>query len=73
MFTPPPQVCPGNHEAQFDFAPYLNRFTMPYNESNSSSPFYYSFDYGGVHFVMLDTEHDVSKGALNIEKYLLRF
>ena len=26
-------------------------------------PFWYSFDYGSVHFVMLSTEHDVTPGS----------
>ncbi|XP_078608235.1 uncharacterized protein LOC144880106 [Branchiostoma floridae x Branchiostoma japonicum] len=56
----PYMTCPGNHEAQFDFAAYRNWLHMPGNESGSSSPYYYSFDYLGVHFVGISTEHDLS-------------
>ena len=31
--------------------------------SQVNSPFWYSFDYGSVHFVMLSTEHDVTPGS----------
>ncbi len=31
--------------------------------SSVNSPFWYSFDYGSVHFVMLSTEHDVTPGS----------
>ncbi|XP_035678872.1 acid phosphatase type 7-like [Branchiostoma floridae] len=55
----PYMTCPGNHEAQFDFAAYRNWLHMPGNESGSSSPYYYSFDYLGVHFVGISTEHDM--------------
>lgn len=52
------------------------RFTMPGatlsavaedNDENHSwrenAPFWYSFDYGSIHFVMLSTEHDVTPGS----------
>ena len=28
-----------------------------------NSPFWYSFDYGSIHFVMLSTEHDATPGS----------
>lgn len=52
----PYMTCPGNHEAQFDFAAYLNWLPMP-GRQNAASNFYYSFDYIGVHFVSFSTEH----------------
>ncbi|XP_078618269.1 uncharacterized protein LOC144885921 isoform X2 [Branchiostoma floridae x Branchiostoma japonicum] len=55
----PYMTCPGNHEKQFDFAAYRNWLHMPWNESRSSSPYYFSFDYLGVHFVGISTEHDM--------------
>ncbi|CAH1253830.1 ACP7 [Branchiostoma lanceolatum] len=55
----PYMTAPGNHEEQFDFAAYRNWLHMPGNESGSSSPYYYSFDYLGVHFVGISTEHDL--------------
>lgn len=48
----------GNHEIEEQaknqtFASYISRFAFPSKESRSSSPFYYSFDAGGIHFVVL--------------------
>lgn len=59
----PTMICPGNQDADFDFAGLRNRFTMPWQRSNSSSPYYYSFDFGNVHFVAFSTEHDYSVGS----------
>ncbi|XP_067651531.1 uncharacterized protein [Haliotis asinina] len=59
----PYMVAPGNHEAQFEFAAYLNWLKMPYEESGSASPFWYSFDYMGIHFVAYSTEHDFSPNS----------
>jgi hypothetical protein len=53
-------VTPGNHESFFEFHPYLNRFSiMPWEESNATSPMYYSFDYGPIHVVAFNTEADL--------------
>lgn len=51
-------VIEGNHEiepqvAGITFQSYRTRFAVPSEESGSKSNFYYSFDAGGVHFVML--------------------
>ncbi|KAM7462089.1 hypothetical protein LguiA_030210 [Lonicera macranthoides] len=54
----PMMVIEGNHEIEpqadgITFKSYLTRFAVPLNESGSNSNFYYSFDAGGVHFIML--------------------
>ena len=54
----PLMVIEGNHEIEnqaddVSFAAYSSRFAFPSEESQSSSPFYYSFNAGGIHFVML--------------------
>lgn len=54
----PIMVVEGNHEIeeQVDkktFEAYSSRFAFPSEESGSKSTFYYSFDAGGIHFVML--------------------
>lgn len=54
----PIMVVEGNHEVeeQVDnktFMAYSSRFAFPSAESGSSSPFYYSFNAGGIHFIML--------------------
>lgn len=54
----PMMVIEGNHEIEpqadgVTFESYLKRFAVPSNESGSNNNFYYSFDAGGVHFIML--------------------
>lgn len=54
----PMMVIEGNHEiepqvAGIMFKSYLTRFAVPSAESGSKSNLYYSFDAGGVHFIML--------------------
>ncbi|KAK3000810.1 hypothetical protein RJ639_021763 [Escallonia herrerae] len=54
----PMMVVEGNHEiepqaAEVTFKSYQTRFAVPSEESGSNSNFYYSFDAGGVHFIML--------------------
>jgi len=64
----PYMTCAGNHEAVCGekscanytghFAPYLHRFRMPFKESLSPSNMYHSWNYGGIHFVAINTETD---------------
>ncbi|XP_024023178.1 purple acid phosphatase 23 [Morus notabilis] len=54
----PMMVIEGNHEiepqvAGITFQSYLKRFAVPSEECGSKSNLYYSFDAGGVHFIML--------------------
>lgn len=54
----PIMVIEGNHEIEEQagsqkFAAYSSRFAFPSEESGSSSTLYYSFNAGGIHFVML--------------------
>lgn len=54
----PVMVIEGNHEIESQvenktFVSYSSRFAFPSEESGSHSTFYYSFDAGGTHFVML--------------------
>jgi hypothetical protein len=53
----PMMLCPGNHEAQFDFAAHLNRTHMPVVGSGPLKRFYYSFNYGPIHFATISTEN----------------
>lgn len=51
-------VVEGNHEIEQQaedqvFVAYSSRFAFPSKESRSSSTMYYSFNAGGVHFIML--------------------
>ncbi|XP_044738849.1 acid phosphatase type 7-like isoform X2 [Chrysoperla carnea] len=43
----------GNHEQAYNFSHYRERFTMPGNTDN----FYYSFNKGPIHFIVISTEH----------------
>ncbi|KZV37839.1 purple acid phosphatase 15 [Dorcoceras hygrometricum] len=54
----PIMMVQGNHEIEEQaknqtFASYISRFAFPSKESRSSSPFYYSFEAGGIHFIVL--------------------
>jgi hypothetical protein len=72
--TKPYMVCPGNHEvgchstyclsqpyyadALSNFTAFNARFAMPSPESHGVLNMWYSFDYGPVHFVSINTETD---------------
>ncbi|CAL9202946.1 purple acid phosphatase 15-like [Musa acuminata AAA Group] len=54
----PIMVVEGNHEIEQQaenkaFVSYSSRFAFPSEESESFSTFYYSFNAGGIHFIML--------------------
>ncbi|CAI0379900.1 unnamed protein product [Linum tenue] len=60
----PWMVTQGNHEKESipllvdGFASYNSRWKMPYEESESSSNLYYSFEVAGAHIVMLGSYAD---------------
>jgi len=53
----------GNHESPYEFAGYLNRFIMPSESSGSGTLFWYSFDFEGIHFISVSTEHPGGAGS----------
>ncbi|XP_031111441.1 purple acid phosphatase 23 [Ipomoea triloba] len=62
----PMMVIEGNHEIEpqaegVTFQSYLTRFYVPSKESGSTSNFYYSFNAGGVHFIMLGAYVDYNR------------
>ncbi|XP_051129157.1 purple acid phosphatase 23 isoform X2 [Andrographis paniculata] len=62
----PMMVIEGNHEIEpqasnVTFLSYMTRFSVPSYESGSNSSFYYSFDSGGIHFVMLGAYVDYNQ------------
>lgn len=62
----PMMVIEGNHEIEpqidgMTFKSYLTRFAVPSQESGSNSNFYYSFNAGGVHFIMLGAYIDYNQ------------
>ncbi|XP_058092389.1 purple acid phosphatase 15-like [Magnolia sinica] len=59
----PMMVIEGNHEREQQaedqsFVSYSSRFAFPVEESGSFSTFYYSFNAGGIHFLMLGAYTD---------------
>nr|XP_011462666.1 PREDICTED: purple acid phosphatase 15-like [Fragaria vesca subsp. vesca] len=68
----PVMVVEGDHEIEKQagnqmFAAYNSRFAFPSEESGSSSSLFYSFNAGGIHFVMLGayTSYDKSGDQYN--------
>ncbi|KAK4266649.1 hypothetical protein QN277_027539 [Acacia crassicarpa] len=64
----PIMVIEGNHEIELQaenqtFVSYSSRFAFPSEESGSSSTFYYSFNAGGVHFLMLGAYTSYNKSG----------
>lgn len=64
--TVPFMVIEGNHENEPQinnktFVAYKARFAVPQAESNSRTSMYYSFDAGGIHFLMLGAYVDYNK------------
>ncbi|KAN0022032.1 hypothetical protein ACTFIU_004186 [Dictyostelium citrinum] len=49
-------TCPGNHDIFYDLSVYRRTWLMPTDDSDKVS--WYSFDYNGVHFVGISSEHD---------------
>ncbi|KAI9310821.1 Metallo-dependent phosphatase-like protein [Dichotomocladium elegans] len=55
--TIPVMAALGNHESAYNFSHYKNRFNiLPYRESGSPDPTFYSFDYKALHFVAFSSE-----------------
>lgn len=58
---------PGNHEAEWGcgapFQAYQTRFRMPVAPGSSASTMHYSFEAGGVHFVMLSSYSPIGPGS----------
>ncbi|XP_010532805.1 PREDICTED: purple acid phosphatase 23 isoform X2 [Tarenaya hassleriana] len=68
----PTMAIEGNHEIEpqasgIMFKSYSTRFAVPSSESGSNTNFYYSFDAGGVHFVMLGAYVDFNRTGAQYE------
>ncbi|XVF65210.1 hypothetical protein PTKIN_Ptkin09bG0229000 [Pterospermum kingtungense] len=64
----PLMVIEGNHEYEKQvgdqtFVAYSARFAFPSNESGSNTAMYYSFNAGGIHFVMLSGYIDYDRSG----------
>jgi hypothetical protein len=66
--TRPWMLTNGNHERFYDYAAFRNRFSMPYELSGGSPDnFWYSYDYGNVHWISISSEHDLDDGSVQKE------
>lgn len=63
----PYMTLPGNHEPNLNYTQYRNRFKMPINEANEGTGWFYSFNFGKAHYVMLNTEILLSNSRENEE------
>lgn len=52
----------GNHESYYNYTAYQNRYILPRSYPNQTN-FFFSFDYGQVHFVHFSSEHPYSAGS----------
>ncbi|GAB6031716.1 hypothetical protein CHUAL_009463 [Chamberlinius hualienensis] len=50
----PYMTCVGNHEQNYNFSNYKNRFVMPHDDGSNM---FFSFDIGPVHFISISTEY----------------
>lgn len=55
----------GNHEA--DDNSYWQHFKIPHTNDHKTTGAYYSYDYGNVHFVVLDTNKENEEGTSYID------
>jgi len=67
----PIMVVEGNHETEEQadnrtFVAYSSRFAFPSEESGSSSTLYYSFNAGGIHFIMLGAYISYDKKGISL-------
>jgi len=61
----PYMTCVGNHEDNYDYSHYINRFSMPGDSENM----WYSFDMGNAHFIAYSTEvYFIPSLKYNIER-----
>ena len=49
---------------QTNFTGFINHWRMPSDVSDGTGNFWYSFDHGMVHYVMIDTETDLGDGYI---------
>jgi predicted phosphodiesterase len=63
----PYMIVAGNHETAYDIPATLARFNNPYQQSGSTSEFYYSFNYSMIHFVAIcsDVDYDIGSDQYN--------
>ena len=66
--TRPWMVTNGNHERFYNYSAFINRYSMPAEKSGGSlDNFWYSYDYGNVHWISISSEHDLDDGSVQKE------
>ena len=64
--TRPFMVGMGNHERFYDYAAVQNRYKMPAETSGENGDFWYSYNYGNVHWISISSEEDVDPDSPQI-------
>jgi len=59
----PYMISVGNHEKYYNYTSYRTRFLMPGAQSGGEGNFWWSVNYGNVHFTSMSTEHDYNPGS----------
>jgi len=57
----------GNHEHYYNYTSFLTRYSMPSQQSGGFKNFWYSIDYGNVHYTLMSTEHDYSPKSIQYQ------
>lgn len=65
----PQQTTVGNHEKYYNYTSFRHRYKMPGEESGGHDNFFFSYDYGPVHFTSMCTE-DIFSYAPGSPQYL---
>jgi Icc-related predicted phosphoesterase len=55
---------PGNHEVDYNMSHYNSRFKFPANEANEGLGWFYSMNFGPVHFIVFNTEQYFEDGLV---------
>lgn len=53
----------GNHEKFYNYTSFNARYKMPSASSGGRENFWYSYDYGNVHWVSVSSEHSLDEGS----------
>jgi len=53
----------GNHERFYDWTSVSNRYKMPFEKSGGKGNFRFSYDYGNVHWISIDSEDSLEAGS----------
>lgn len=69
--TRPFMVGVGNHEKFYNYTAFNNRYHMPYSSSEGNENFWYSYNYGSVHWISISSEHSLEPDSPQMQ-FLLK-